>query len=155
MTHLVVVVDLEIKPPAYVINEHGVYKLHLNAKYFYSFSGNVKDEILGVIIHELVHVYQFNGYDTAPGAMIEGIADYVRLKSGYCPIHWKKKRGHHWSEGYEKCAYFLEWIEDVKGITNAVQNLNLEMKDKKFETAWKDSIRISIEELWREYERYL
>lgn len=34
----------------------------------------VREEILGVLVHEFVHCYQYNGKGTAPGGLIEGIA---------------------------------------------------------------------------------
>ncbi len=34
----------------------------------------VRDEIMGVLVHEVVHCYQYNASGTAPGGLIEGIA---------------------------------------------------------------------------------
>jgi len=37
-----------------------------------------------VIYHEVAHSWQwFGAADRVPGGLIEGIADYVRLKAGY------------------------------------------------------------------------
>lgn len=33
------------------------------------------DEILGVIRHEMVHCFQFNGKNTCNGGLIEGVAE--------------------------------------------------------------------------------
>ena len=38
-----------------------------------------ESEILGVIRHEMVHCFQFNGKHTANGGLIEGIAEYVEI----------------------------------------------------------------------------
>lgn len=37
---------------------------------------------MGVCVHEMVHCWQWNAKGTCPGGLIEGIADYVRLRSG-------------------------------------------------------------------------
>ncbi|KAJ4485685.1 hypothetical protein J3R30DRAFT_3262234, partial [Lentinula aciculospora] len=86
----------------------------------------VREEILGVLVHEVVHCYQYNGHGTAPGGLIEGIADCVRLHENLAPPHWKRvpPKGKHvpepngkwvwdwnWDAGYEKTAYFFDWID--------------------------------------------
>ena len=46
-----------------------------------------------------MHCWQYNGLGTCPGGLIEGIADYVRLKDDLAPPHWTRG-GKHWDEGY-------------------------------------------------------
>lgn len=46
-----------------------------------------------------VHCWQYNGKRTCPGGLVEGIADFVRLRDGLSPPHWKKG-GTNWDEGY-------------------------------------------------------
>lgn len=79
-------------------------------------------EIQGVVLHEMVHVWQHNGRGTAPGGLIEGIADWVRLKEGFVPRHWKREGGK-WDRGYQTTAYFLDWIEECQG-TGCIRRLN-------------------------------
>ncbi|KAJ3907233.1 peptidase of plants and bacteria-domain-containing protein [Lentinula edodes] len=89
-------------------------------------NARVREEILGVLTHEIVHCYQYNGQGTAPGGLIEGIADCVRLHAKLSPPHWKRiaPKGKHvpepngkwtwdwnWDAGYERTAYFLDWID--------------------------------------------
>lgn len=57
-------------------------EVHASANYIKSYSGDVKNKITGLLYHEMSHVWQWNGNGTAPGGLIEGIADYVRLKAG-------------------------------------------------------------------------
>ncbi|KAJ3978114.1 peptidase of plants and bacteria-domain-containing protein [Lentinula raphanica] len=96
----------------------------------------VREEILGVLVHEVVHCYQYNAQGTAPGGLIEGIAvligppDCVRLQENLPPPHWKRvpPKGKrvpgpdgkwvwewNWDAGYERTAYFLDWIDTTTG----------------------------------------
>lgn len=36
--------------------------------------GRSKAEILGVLVHEIVHCFQYNALGSAPGGLIEGVA---------------------------------------------------------------------------------
>lgn len=114
-------------------------------------------ELAGVLTHELVHCFQHtsprqlspthndgayshgngdgNGYDNnvnaprPPGGLIEGIADFVRLKAGLSPPHWKKptssnERPAKWDQGYQHTAYFLAWLEDVRAGAGAIALVN-------------------------------
>ncbi|KAL6964058.1 hypothetical protein U1Q18_035113 [Sarracenia purpurea var. burkii] len=71
---------------AYTSND----EIHVSANYIGGYSGDVKAEITGVLYHEMTHVWQWNGNGQSPGGLIEGIADFVRLKAGYAPSHWVK-----------------------------------------------------------------
>lgn len=64
-------------------------EVHCSAAYF---GHSNLHEISGVLIHELVHVWQRNGEGTVPGGFIEGLADYVRLKAGLGAKHWRKSK---------------------------------------------------------------
>lgn len=116
-----------------------------------------RGEALGVITHEMVHCFQHNCQGTAPGGLIEGIADYVRLKAGLAPPHWKKggtemERGEKWDEGYQKTAWFLEWIEEREG-GGSVSRINEAMRDGEYEEGrfWEGLFGRGVEELWEEY----
>ncbi|KAK7824359.1 hypothetical protein CFP56_034549 [Quercus suber] len=77
-------------------------EIHVSARYINGYSGNVKTEITGVLYHESTHIWQWNGNgQSTPGGLIEGIADYVRLKAGYAPSHWVKP-----GQGVDKLKYF-------------------------------------------------
>ncbi|CAI7628233.1 unnamed protein product [Penicillium glandicola] len=96
-------------------------------------------ELVGVLTHELVHCYQHtaplsssednNNIPRPPGGLIEGIADFVRLKAGLEPPHWKRplsaaERPPKWDMGYQHTAYFLAWLEDIRVGRGAVGMLN-------------------------------
>lgn len=112
----------------------------------------VKHEILGVVRHEMVHCWQYNGLGACPGGLIEGIADYIRLKDSLAPPHWKRD-GKHWDDGYQVTAYFLEWCEQKCGA-GFVKGLNGRMKDRKYSPdIWTELSGTSVQELWKEYRR--
>lgn len=150
--------------------------------------GDPVHEIVGFLTHELVHCYQHTspeddgtGRDIPkpPGGLIEGIADFVRLKAGLEPPHWKKprcsiERAAKWDAGYQHTAYFLAWIEDVWVGQGAIGLLNDQLlrvgyvgedkggdKEEKAENGeeevgfWVRLFGIGVEDLWDEYGRYL
>ncbi|KAM0875193.1 hypothetical protein ACQ4PT_036892 [Festuca glaucescens] len=61
--------------------------IHLSAQYVGGYSGDVKREVTRVLYHEAAHVWQWDGQGNANGGLIEGIADFVRLKAGFAPGH--------------------------------------------------------------------
>lgn len=69
-------------------------------------------EIEGVLVHELVHCFQYNGRGRCPGGLVEGIADWVRLNARLGAPHWRRDTvPDRWDQGYERTAYFLDWLE--------------------------------------------
>ncbi|PHT63892.1 Basic secretory protease [Capsicum annuum] len=62
-----------------------------------------------------------------PGGLIEGIADYVRLKAGYAVSNWAQNgQGSRWDEGYSVTARFLDYCN---GLRNGfVAELNKKMR---------------------------
>jgi len=115
-----------------------------------------RDEIEGVIVHEVVHCWQWNALGTAPGGLIEGIADFVRLRAGLSPPHWKREGGGDWDAGYQHTAYFLEWVESKFG-GGSVMRINEHLRNKKYDEQrfWKDLFGNSVHDLWNEYTRTL
>lgn len=66
---------------------------------------HIRLEVQGVVTHEMVHVFQYNGKGTVPGGVIEGIADWVRQRAGVGAPHWRRERPADdapWDAGYEK-----------------------------------------------------
>lgn len=139
-------------------------------------------ELTGVLTHELVHCYQHTSPPSSgegdnddvphpPGGLIEGIADFVRLKAGLQPPHWTrprsaKDRPQNWDQGYQHTAFFLAWLEDVKAGRGAVGMLNDRLRtvgyvgeggDSTHTPAgfWKGLFGADVLELWDEYGRYL
>ncbi|KAJ5181884.1 hypothetical protein N7449_012031 [Penicillium cf. viridicatum] len=141
-------------------------------------------ELVGVLTHELVHCYQHTAPPSShgngngdiprpPGGLIEGIADFVRLKAGLEPPHWKRplsaaERPPKWDMGYQHTAYFLAWLEDVRVERGAVGMLNDRLLrvgyvgegegkdvDKQSIGFWAGLFGVGVGVLWEEYGRYL
>ncbi|KAL9114477.1 MAG: hypothetical protein Q9227_001558 [Pyrenula ochraceoflavens] len=112
-----------------------------------------RHEIIGVIQHEMVHCFQHNAQGTAPGGLIEGIADYVRLKANLAPPHWERaKIGEKWDDGYQKTAYFLEWLDEAYG-EGSVAKINEALRDVEYseELFWTTLFKKNVKTLWNEY----
>lgn len=89
-------------------------------------------EIMGVLTHEMVHCYQYNGFGTCPGGLVEGIADWVRLNSDLSPPHWKKELGDKWDAGYQHTGYFLDYLEKRFG-EGLVRRINEKLRIERYE----------------------
>lgn len=94
------------------------------------------------------------GRGTAPGGLIEGIADYVRLRAGLAPPHWNPKGGKRWDEGYSVTGYFLDWIE--KYYSGFVRAVNAILRESTWdEGVFKLITGKSVDDLWKEYRKSL
>lgn len=128
-------------------------EIHINTKYIRTRTGDVRHELLGVICHELVHCFQWNARGTCPGGLIEGMADWVRLRAGLGAKHWRQEAGGEWDGGYQHTGYFLDWLEGRFG-EGTVRRLNGclrqgEYRDEKvFGACCKGE---KVRELWKEY----
>ena len=59
-----------------------------------------------MVFTETNAIFNMLGHGTAPGGLIEGIADFVRLRAGFAPPHWDPKSGKRWDEGYAVTGFF-------------------------------------------------
>lgn len=70
-------IQLVLKPMdgvAITFGTHSAKTIHFSLDHIKRSSQRAHDEIMGVLVHEVVHCYQFNAQDTCPGGLIEGIA---------------------------------------------------------------------------------
>ncbi|KAF9245913.1 hypothetical protein BU15DRAFT_40879 [Melanogaster broomeanus] len=136
---------------AYTFGSHTDKEIHLSLDYIATSASRARDEISGVLVHEVVHCYQYNAKDTCPAGLIEGIADFVRLNAGYAPPHWRAVGGNRWDAGYDTTAYFLDWIEKRCG-KGTIRKLNAYMKDSKYdEKIFTPVASDSVDNLWNLY----
>lgn len=132
-------------------------EIHVNLGYVASIAPNRrKDELMGVLTHEIVHCYQYDGRGSCPGGLIEGIADWVRLKAGLAPPHWKKAGEGKWDAGYDRTAYFLEYLEARYG-EGTVGGLNEKLRTEEYQTKrfWTELLGRPVEQLWLDYGKSL
>ncbi|XP_039173510.1 L-type lectin-domain containing receptor kinase IX.1-like [Eucalyptus grandis] len=73
--------------------------IRLNVDYLQCYRGDIQEEFVGVVYHEMTHVWQWTGNGMASRGLINGIADYVRLKSGHAFKGWPRKgSGSRWDD---------------------------------------------------------
>lgn len=99
---------------------------------------------------------QHNGHNTSPGGLIEGVADFVRLRAGLAPPHWRRRDdASRWDAGYQHTAYFLDWLEDKRRFgPGTVRRLNEKLRtaERYVEAAfWPELLGRDVADLWREY----
>lgn len=126
-------------------------QIHMSLDHIVNSASRARHEIMGVLTHEMVHCDQYNGQGKCPGGLIEGIADWVRLHANLSPPHWKREPGDKWDAGYQRTAYFLDWIEDRYG-TGTVRELNEAMKNKEYtDEIFRDATGRKLKKLWKLY----
>jgi len=135
-------------------------EIHFNLNYIQNFKDKptqARHEMIGVVTHEMVHCYQYNAKGSAPGGLIEGIADFVRLKAGLAPPHWKGPKGElgeKWDAGYQKTAYFLDFLEHEHGA-GTVGKINETMRTEEYHEKqfWEGVFGKGngIDVLWKQY----
>ncbi|KAJ3150521.1 hypothetical protein HDU86_006399 [Geranomyces michiganensis] len=144
---------------------HITAEIHMSSSYIASLpkrlnSDDVRLEITGVLVHEMVHVWQCylddqNAETPAeaevkaprpPHWIVEGVADYVRLRAGYPAKHWRRGAGGRLEDGYERAGYFLDWVEDKwTGFVHALTAAPHSETSKKFTGQ-------DVDTLWRAYQ---
>lgn len=116
-----------------------------------------KQELTGVIVHEMVHCWQWAAKGTCPSGLIEGIADYVRLRADLAPPHWNRVwKGHKWDSGYEKTGYFLDYLERRFGDGTVIA-INDRLRNREYDEKhfWKQCCDSDIKTLWAQYGKSL
>ncbi|KAL2939171.1 Basic secretory protease [Bienertia sinuspersici] len=141
-------VSLTIVPTLSAVAITSSNKVQVSAQYLGTFSGDVKEEFTGVIYHEMTHVWQWTGNGQGNPGLIEGIADYVRLKAGYIANGWVKPGdGDKWDAGYSVTARFLDYCDSLMG--GFVAQLNKKMKDGYSDSFFEDLLGTCLSGLCR------
>lgn len=135
-------------------NDHK--EIHFSLNYIARSRADQRYELLGVLCHELVHCFQWNAEGTCNGGLIEGIADWVRLRAGLAAQHWRREAEGDWDSGYQHTGYFLEWLEQKFG-PGTVRKLNGCLRKGKYsdDLFKKCCDGQSVEDLWQQYGEYL
>ncbi|KAJ6385659.1 hypothetical protein OIU77_028774 [Salix suchowensis] len=114
-----------IQTLAYTSNK----EIHVGGDYIQAITADIKWDFNGVLYHEMAHVWQWDGSagTTAPDELIDGIADFMRLKADYAPADWAKPgEGERWDEGYAVTARFLDYCNELRD--GFVAELNKKMR---------------------------
>src|ERR1700712_729896 len=64
-----------------------------------------------------------------------------------------ENRGHKWDEGYQKTAWFLEWLEQKRGLGTVSYMNDIMRRHHKYheESFWNGIFGASVDKLWSEY----
>ena len=133
--------------------DHDHKEIHFSTDYIAQIADErKKEEMLGVLSHEMVHCWQWDALGTAPGGLIEGIADWVRLQLGFAPPHWKQETDGSWDAGYQHTGYFLDFLEKRFGHGTVV-SVNEKLRHSRYEEQafWHELFAHSVKDLWNEY----
>lgn len=124
-----------------------------------------RDELVGMLTHEIVHGYQATpfplnatGFQEYLGA-IEGVADAVRIRLGRHQLqHPNPAVADRWRAGYTTTGFFLHYLSE-RYDHQIVPKFNQEANDIgatwNFETAMQSIMGRGIEDLWAEYADYI
>jgi hypothetical protein len=139
-------ITLVIESPGDGVAATGGNRVGFSAAYIGGLRGNVKYEIDGVLAHEIVHVYQ---NARGPGWMIEGMADFVRFRTGYFKVTNRRKGGNY-DAAYQTTGFFLAWLDDQ--YPGFGRKLNAAMKTGASEQTFMDLTGKPVQQLWQEYQ---
>lgn len=158
-THLKLIIEYDPNGVAWKAGDGADIEVGISTAHLNNIKNEGRDvayEIKGILYHEMTHMYQHDDSDRdgVPLGIIEGIADFVRLHSGYPATHWSKDPGGAWDDGYTKTAYFLDWIEGTH--PDFVHRLNLSM-DERDNVQWTEQefqniTGQNVDQLWSEYQ---
>jgi predicted alpha-1,2-mannosidase len=118
-------------------------------------------EAIGSLVHECVHVVQqYGDGSSAPGWLVEGMADYVRWfkyepQSHGADIVWMRHLRHFkpkYDASYRISANFLNWVSE-KYDSTLVTSLNAAMRDGTYgDDTWKQLTGRTVQELGSKWE---
>lgn len=114
-------------------------------------AGRLHDEVLGLCLHEMVHCFHARGNKECPQGLIEGLADWVRLRRGLAPPHWEASISSRWDAGYDTTAYFLEHLERAYGTGTVARINSMACSSSYRKSDWEDLFGKDVEALWQEY----
>ncbi|KAL0951752.1 hypothetical protein HGRIS_008424 [Hohenbuehelia grisea] len=148
--HSIQLVLRQMPGVAHACGSRTAKEIHFSLSHIVNSASRARDEILGVLTHETVHCFQYDGSGNCPGGMIEGVADWVRLRAQLGAPHWKRSAGEKWDNGYERTAFFLDWIEGRYG-DGTIRELNERVRDDYNERIFKETTGRKVAKLWRLY----
>lgn len=125
--------------------------VRFNPQWFHKHPGDID-----VVTHEVMHIVQAYPNDAGPGWITEGIADYVRYKTGIDNVGagWtlpEYNTKQNYDNSYRITARFFEWIEEHYDHS-FVKTLDAAMRSKTYTDAFcKQHSGKTFSQLWEEY----
>ncbi|CAI0423950.1 unnamed protein product [Linum tenue] len=102
---------------------------------------------------EMARVWQWNGDGQANPGLVDGIANYVRMKANLAPVgqSTKPRCGGRWDQGGDVTARFLDYCDSMrKGF---VADLNMKMKYSYSDNYFQQLLGKSVNQVWRQYKK--
>ncbi|XP_023768546.1 uncharacterized protein LOC111917119 [Lactuca sativa] len=128
----------------------GNNNINLSSSFLEGYQGDVIWGFTSLLYHEMTHVFQWNGEGQTPEGLVEGVADYTKLRANYVSSDFAKPGdGDKWDQGYDFTARFLEYCDGI--VPDFVAKLNAMMKfafDVKY---FEDLTGKPVDQLWQEY----
>ena len=115
-------------------------------------------EYMGVLLHETAHLYQFN---RGSGGLIEGMADFVRVRAGHHRMN-RRRPGGAWTDAYTTSGFFFSWLAGPGGLQTDGRMpadpdigwaINQQMRDQWSEQVFVDRLGQNVNTLWNEYQQ--
>ncbi|KAK1426330.1 hypothetical protein QVD17_15001 [Tagetes erecta] len=129
----------------------GNNKINFSSVFISEYTGDdLKYIYTGILYHEMTHAFQWDGEGRAPIGLLEGVAEYTKLKANYPqPGFAKPGEGDRWDQGYECTARFLEYCDEVSA--GFVANLNKKMRFDYNVDYFEDLTGKPVDQLWNDY----
>ena len=133
--------------------------IELNAEWF---RGELQREARGSVVHEMVHVvqdYWRSGRNTAPGWLVEGLADYIRWflyepQSRGAELTRRNLGEARYDASYRVTGNFLDWVTQ-RYDRDIVRKLNAAAREGRYsEQVWKDCAGKTVQELGAEWKAF-
>ncbi|KAI3745724.1 hypothetical protein L6452_08130 [Arctium lappa] len=128
----------------------GNNNINVSTIYIKDLVGDLKWQFTSLMLHEMTHVFQWNGEGTTPSGLIEGIADYTVLRANHTQWGFANPGdGDRWDQGYDVTARFLEYCDGI--IPFFVAKLNKLMRVTYDVKYFEDLTGKPVDQLWHEY----
>lgn len=128
----------------------GNNKINVSSIYLQGYPGDLKWQFTSLFYHEMTHVFQWDGEGHTPVGLVEGIADYTKLRANYAQQGFAEPgQGDQWDEGYDFTARFLEYCDGI--IPGFVAKLNKMMRYDYDVKYFEDLTGKPVDQLWNEY----
>ena len=132
--------------------------VRLGIKFFVDqYNKNLPRDIDGAMRHEFTHYYQWGNagsLDKAPGWLIEGMAEYVRIVTGYAPMSDRAKGGYY-TDSYRPTGFFFVYLDQTySGFMRRLQRyLTVYDDGASYADSWfSQQTGKTLDALWQDYQ---